>query len=128
MTSDITITTASAEAGSGDITIEALASIVNADLTNDRALSLHAERNIVMGAGSSISSTTTKLDVNSCKMRIQRRRCITLSPGATINTNGGNVLLAGGAGETYAVGNSMQQAGIALSGAGNSTLLVATSP
>jgi filamentous hemagglutinin family protein len=99
-----------------DFTLHANKSITNATGA-DAGLTIKSTRDIVMAAGSSINSSTGKLDtVLWADSDATGGGCIQLGMGSPITTNGGDLWLGGGSGSTtwngltvgdgYAVGRS----------------------
>ncbi len=90
----VTITTGAGGAGDGDINV---ADSIHKSAGGDATLSLLAHRNILVGSGVTIDSSSSALNVvlNSNQDGLNDG-AIDLASGSVIDSNGGNILLRGG--------------------------------
>jgi filamentous hemagglutinin family protein len=117
-TANVTVSTASAGASLGDITV---ANAVNYNGATDRTLTLLANRDINVNAN--ITSGTGKLNVvlNSASAGGAAVGSVSLGSGAQIVTNGGNLTIGGGPDPTtgYATGGGVTTIGFRMVGGGS---------
>lgn len=117
-TANVTVSTASAGASLGDITV---ASAVAYNGATDRTLTLLANRDINVNAN--ITSGTAKLDVvlNAASAGGATVGSVSLASGAQIVSNGGNITIGGGADPAtgYATGGGVTTSGFRMVGGGS---------
>ncbi|AYQ27439.1 MULTISPECIES: filamentous hemagglutinin N-terminal domain-containing protein [unclassified Polaromonas] len=117
-TANVTVSTASAGASLGDITV---ANAVNYNGATDRTLTLLANRDINVNAN--ITSGTGKLNVvlNSASAGGAAVGSVSIGSGAQIVTNGGNLTIGGGADPAtgYATGGGVTTIGFRMLGGGS---------
>jgi filamentous hemagglutinin family protein len=117
-TANVTVSTASAGASLGDITVS---SAIAYNGGTDRTLTLLANRDINVNAN--ITSGTAKLNVvlNSASAGGAAAGSVSLGSGAQIVSNGGNITIGGGADPTtgYATGGGVTTIGFRMVGGGS---------
>jgi filamentous hemagglutinin family protein len=117
-TANVTVSTASAGASSGDITVS---NAIAYNGATDRTLTLLANRDINVNAN--ITSGTAKLNVvlNSASAGGATVGSVSMGSGAQIVSNGGNITIGGGADPTtgYATGGGSTTIGFRMVGGGS---------
>jgi hypothetical protein len=117
-TANVTVSTASAGASLGDITV---ANAITYNGATDRTLTLLANRDINVNAN--ITSGTSKLNVvlNSASAGGAAVGSVSIGSGAQIVTNGGNLTIGGGPDPTtgYATGGGVTTIGFRMVGGGS---------
>lgn len=116
--SNVTVSTASAGGGAGDITLSSALAYTGA---NARTLTLRADRDVVLNASITSSNAALNVVLNAGAAAAGSTGSVSMSAGSQVVSNGGNITIGGGPGAGgAATGGAVSSNGFRMLGTGAS--------